>query len=156
MAVLVEGISVIVRRSAIDSEYAGGWPGFLSEVPNPTLCYDDDIVRIGFMEPSEVEAFVRHLERNGLRFLDEDTAIDIVVVDQQTGLTTGCDWLEFGKLNFGKEGKVSACWLYEGPRMGHGLHMRGTSMKLATPVGWEYEGSMSKKFWFIPGDQKKH
>jgi hypothetical protein len=37
MAVLVEAISVIVRRDAIDGAFDGGWRGFVSSVPNVTL-----------------------------------------------------------------------------------------------------------------------
>lgn len=45
MAVLVEAISVIVRRDAIRGKYPGGWQGFVAAVPNGTLCYDDDLAR---------------------------------------------------------------------------------------------------------------
>ena len=38
MAVLVEALSVIVRRDAIESRFSGGWPKFLSSIPNSTLC----------------------------------------------------------------------------------------------------------------------
>ena len=58
MAVLVEAISVVVRRDAIGARYPGGWRGFLSIVPNSTLCADDDLVRVGFMAPPDVEAFI--------------------------------------------------------------------------------------------------
>ena len=57
MAVLVEGISVIVRRDAIESKYDGGWDTFVDNVPNATLCADDEIARVGFMGPADVEAF---------------------------------------------------------------------------------------------------
>ena len=48
MAVLVEAISVIVRRDAINRSYDGGWAGFLSHVPNNTLCADHELARVGF------------------------------------------------------------------------------------------------------------
>jgi hypothetical protein len=69
MAVLVEGISVIVRRDAIGQRHADGWPGFLNTVPNETLCADDELARVGFMTPTEVEAYIHRLETRGLRFL---------------------------------------------------------------------------------------
>ena len=43
MAVLVEAISVIVRRNAIESKYRCGWKAFVDDVPNSTLCADDEI-----------------------------------------------------------------------------------------------------------------
>ena len=54
MAVLVEAISVIARRSAIESKYQGGWPTFTSDVPNATLCSDEKIARVGFTSPAAV------------------------------------------------------------------------------------------------------
>jgi hypothetical protein len=66
MAVLVEGISVIVRRDAVQSLYPGGWEGFVADAPNKTLCADPNLARVGFMAPDDVKAFVAQLERVGL------------------------------------------------------------------------------------------
>ena len=151
MAVLIEAISVVTRRAAIDAKYPGAWKAFVDESPNRTLCYDSDLARVGFMTPMDVGVFVEHLERNGMFFLVNGTAQDIAVVDQQQGPTTKCEWLEFARLPFGESGgTVSACWLFEGPRMGAGVHFRGLTMDLHTPPGWTFEDSLSKKFAFIP------
>jgi len=150
MAVLVEAISVIARRSAIDGKYPGGWPAFLIDVPNRTLCYDDALVRIGFMTPHDVGEYVQRLENNGLTFLVNDKAHDVAVVDQQQGPTTACDWLEFASLPFGNDGgRVSACWLFEGQRITAGIHMPGKSLELHTPPDWVFEGSLSQRFTFV-------
>lgn len=150
MAVLVEGISVIVRRDAIEAKYRGGWKAFTAYVPNSTLCIDEELARVGFMVPSDVEAFVKHLESGGLRFLDAGKSVDLAIADQQRGLTMECNWLEFGHLGFGASGHVSACWFFEGPRIAAGMNLRGQPMNLATPSGWEFEGSLSHKFGFVP------
>ena len=150
MAVLIEAISVIVRRDAISTKYQGGWPAFVSDAVNATLCSDDDIARVGFMNPADVETYIALLEGRGLRFLSDQRIVDIAVVDQQRGPTMACDWLEFAKLNFGDRGKVSACWLFEGPRIAAGGHLPAKQMDLATPAGWTYEGSLSEKFVFVP------
>jgi len=155
MAVLIEAISVVVRRGSIDQKYHGGWEAFLRAVPNATMCADGEIVRVGFMDPQDVESFVVDLERHGLRFLDDGKAIDLAVADQQRGLTAQCDWLEFGRVRFGDaEGKVAACWFFDGPRIASGIHMRSTSMQLATPAGWQFEGSLSQRFGFVPSGQE--
>jgi len=65
MAVLVEAISVIVRRKAIDHSYPGGWDAFVAEVPNKTLCADDQLARVGFMTPQDVQNFIRALGDRG-------------------------------------------------------------------------------------------
>jgi hypothetical protein len=69
MAVLVEGISAIVRVQAIHDRCAGGWPAFDDNVPNNTLCSDNEVARVGFMMPADCEAFVGGLERHGLSAL---------------------------------------------------------------------------------------
>jgi hypothetical protein len=151
VAVLVEAISVIIRRSSIKNRYSGGWSSFVSSVPNATLCYDDTLVRIGFISPYEVREFIDGVSAKGLKFIEDGRCIDLAVVDQQRGMTRPCDWLEFGRLPFGEAGgQVSACWLFEGERRGWGLHFRGKSMTLAVPVCWKYEGSLSNEFTFIP------
>ena len=154
MAVLVEGISVIVRRDSIDRAYRGGWDAFVASVPNATLCFDGEIARVGFMAPQKVGNYIDVLAERGLTFLEDDKAKDIAVADQQRGLTASCEWLEFGRLRYGEgDDKVSACWLFEGSRIAAGIHMRGRSMQLSTPSGWEFEGSLSQKFSFIPTDE---
>jgi len=153
MAVLVEAISVVVRRDAIDRAYKGGWAAFVRNVPNATLCTDEELARIGFMSPPDTERYLDHLISHGLAFLREGKAMDLVVVDQQQGPTSPCDWVEFAKLPFtpgGPEARISACWIFEGPRMAVGIHLSGREFLLATPPGWEYENSLSHRFTFIP------
>src|SRR5215467_646371 len=134
MAVLVEAISVVVRRDAIDRAFDGGWRAFVSSVPNATLCTDDQIARVGFMDPKAVENFVKGLEAAGLVFLRSGRCVDIAVIDQQRGPTMPCEWIEFAQIPFGKSGgKVAACWLFEGPRLAVGIHFPGKSIELATP-----------------------
>ena len=154
MAVLVEAISVIVRRDAIDKRFQGGWREFENVVPNCTLCADDELVRVGFMSPPDVEAFVRHLEKGGLTFVKNGQAVDIAVVDQMRGPTMPADWLEFAHLSLGETGdKVAACWLFEGPRIASGIHMSAKGMTLATPDGWNYDNSLSANFKFVGNDE---
>ena len=154
MAVLVEGISVVVRLSAIETKVSGGWDQFRSLVPNSTLCADDELARVGFLMPDRVAAFVELLEDQGLAFLVGGEAVDLAVVDQQAGLTVNCDWLEFSRFRWGKESDedrfVGACWLYEGKRIGFGPVMPAKGFSLATPPGWKFEGSLSQKFSFTP------
>jgi hypothetical protein len=149
MAVLVEATSVVLRRDSIARLYPSGWEAFVVAVPNATLCYDDDIARVGFLSPFEVERYVKDLQRCGLEFMDNGKYVDVAIVDQRQGLVSKCDWLEFGRFPMGT-GQMSACWLFVGPRMAAGIHMKGTSMDISTPPGWQFEGSLSQSFRFIP------
>jgi hypothetical protein len=138
MAVLVEGISGVVRVEAIRDRYPGGWPAFRAGAPNETLCSDDELARLGFMVPGDVEAFIESLERSGLRFLDAGSAMDCVVVDQLRGPTVSCQWIEFGRVPV-DGGEVAACRL-----------AGSQSNLLITPDGWSYAGSLSQTFGFVP------
>lgn len=142
MAVLVEGISVIVRGSSIESRYPGGWSAFAKGVPNDTFCADTKLARIGFMQPSDVKDFIAELEALGLRYADAGMAIDIVVVDQQRGPTTTCEWVEFGHVDVGPDQQVSVCRL-----------TGDTENVLASPDAWAYEGSLSQTFGFVPSGE---
>lgn len=149
MAVLVEGISVVIRLDAVDRVVPDGREALKALIPNATFCSDGELARVGFLSPGDTEVFVDELKTHGLQFIVDGKCKDIAVVDQQRGLTVPCDWLEFAHLRM-SDGKVGACWLFEGPRVAAGLHMKGTSIELATPAGWEYEGSLSQKFTFSP------
>lgn len=135
MAVLVEAISVIVRRLAIDERFKGGWSAFQHTIPNATGCYDDELARVGFMTPSDVEAFISVLEAGGLIFRRDGQAVDIAVVDQLRGPSVPAPWLEVGRIEiFNPPIKVCACW----PA---GQKLDGIAM----PVGWKFEGSLSDR-----------
>jgi hypothetical protein len=120
-------------------------------VPNATLCTDGQLARIGFMDPKDVEGFVGHLPSRGLQFLSQGKCVDIAVVDQQRGSTMSCDWLELARAPFGKEGgRVAICWLFDGPRVAAGLHLPESSLDLAIPEGWTYEGPLASVFSLCP------
>ena len=155
MAVLVEGISVLIRLDSVQEKMDGGDARLKLLIPNATFCSDGELARVGFMDPAAVGLFIDELKECGLTFIEDRKAIDIVVCDQQSGPTTDCDWLEFGHLPI-DGGKVGAGWLFEGERMGHGLHFKGLEISFAAPNGWKFKGSMSDKFHFVPNDTSKH
>ena len=77
MAVLIEAISVVVRADVLLQKFPGGWEAFKSIIPNQTLCADNEIVRVGFMSPQDVESFVKKLQDAGLEFL---LRISVIVI----------------------------------------------------------------------------
>jgi hypothetical protein len=130
VSVLAEALSVIVVRDAVQAVYPGGAEGFERDCPNQTFCADPHLLRVGFMNPYDVEAFVRGLEAVGLRFSDTGPT-DICVVDQLTGPTIPCDWLAFER----SEGGYSLCWLRDKPKG-----------EMAVPSGWSPENSRGMIF----------
>jgi tetratricopeptide (TPR) repeat protein len=133
MAVLIEAFSVIVRISSIEKKFKGGWNAFLETIPNSTFCRDEYIARIGFMNPDDVQAFIEHMEVNGLLFKENGASTDIAVADQLRGPTTDVPWLTFGRIS-NDSINIMACAL-EGKELN----------KVAFPQNWKYEGSLSDK-----------
>lgn len=138
MAVLIEAISVIVRISAIQDRYPGGWEAFRDAAPNQTLCADNRMARVGFMSPVDVESFVKELEKKGLVYLEGGESIDIAVADQQRGFTCKCNWADCGSVNIDGN-NIKACQA-----------VGDDSFQLMTPDGWKYEGSLSQTYAFAP------
>lgn len=140
MAVLVEGISVIVQVRSIHERLPGGWDAFRDAVPNATLCSDNEVARVGFMSPADTKAYVGQLEEAGLVYFANGHAKDIVVADQQRGFGSRCDWAEFGRIDLDGDPRrqVAACRLV------------GSSEQLFLPDGWIYEESLSSQFLFVP------
>jgi hypothetical protein len=139
MAVLVEAISAIIRVQAIHERYPGGWTSFVSKAPNRTLCSDNELARIGFMTPDDCKGFVDYLNGFGIVFLQIGEALDIVIADQMSGFTVPCKWADFGQIELSPGQTVSA------------VQMKGaTDKRLFHPAGWQYEGSLSQQFGFVP------
>jgi hypothetical protein len=153
MAVLIEGISVVVRRDAIDSKMDGGWERFKLLIPNSTFCHDGEVARVGFLDPAEVGGFIELLNEHGLTYIENDNneakPIDMIVVDQQRGPVTDCEWIEFSHLGI-DGGKIGAAWFWCAPRIaGAGTYMK-PDMTIAMPAGWHFKDSLSDKFEFVP------
>ena len=145
MAVLIEANSVIIRAEALIARFAGGWAAFKERVPNQTLCTDNEIVRVGFVFPDDVEPFIGMLERNGLIHLREGEAIDIAVAVQLRGIDWRCSWLELGHVDLGNDPRrrIAACRL-------PGI----ASKQIVTPPGWEFEGSLSQIYGVACSEHK--
>jgi len=144
VAILVEAISVVVKRSVIDSKFPGGWEALVESCPNQTLCADSHLARVGFMSPDDVESYVKQLEKQGVVYLQDNQAIDMVVVDQQSGPTANCKWLLFGHVNLDRD---------PAKRVAGGQMVDTEQEPLLTPDGWEYEESLSQTFSFAPTGQ---
>src|SRR5262245_13398295 len=132
MAVLIEAISVVVRRDAVEARFSGAMAGFLRTIPNRTFCNDQDLFRVGFMNFSDADAYVASLEAGGLTYRRNDATVDIAMVLQKKGPMTASPWLEYRDIESDVM-KLSICWLAGGEPKG-----------LAVPQGWTYEGSLSK------------
>src|SRR4051794_12304654 len=137
MTVLVEGISVIIRRDRL--------PPSLADLSSRTdiwdtrtLCADDELVAVAFMAPADVKGCVDRLQSHGLIHTGDGAAKDLVVVDQLRGPTTPCEWIDVYRVEI-EGNSVMAC------------RLRGSAVNtVAAPLGWDYDNSLSKSFGFVP------
>lgn len=137
MAVLIEAVSVVVRRAAAEARYAGGMQAFARSIPNRATCADRHLLCVGFMATRDAEAYVESLEAGGLRCrrgvepAADDEAVDVAVVSQRRGPWIALSWLKYATVeNDGR--KLDVCWL-AGEAPGD----------VAVPNGWVYEKSLS-------------
>jgi len=135
MAVLVEAISVVIRRETIEEKYPGGVDQYAKDCPNRTICIDEEIVRVGFMTPADTCAFIGDLERLGFNYIEDEAFDEIAVVDQFDGMVMPCDWLEcLNLVIFEGDIRVSVC------------NSKGKALgDVVFPYGWNYETSLSKR-----------
>jgi hypothetical protein len=149
MAVLVEGISVVIRRDAIAGKLDGGWQRFIGIVPNRTLCYDDFLARVGFMSPMDVENFCNHLVKMGLSLFENVHFADMAVVDQREGPTMPCDWLQFRHIEFmDPPMKIASAAFIPPDESGNQPEEGG--FRVSFPENWKYENSLSQEYQFTP------
>ena len=144
MAVLIEALSVVIRCEAIVKKFLGGANAFMAALPNNSLCSDGELACVNFMVPADVQAYVEYLTDKGLTFKRSDKAIDIVVVDQQRGVTIACDWVDFGETdwNSNPDQPISVCCA------------KPTKLSnVVVPEGWNYEKSLSANYKYFDGEQ---
>ncbi|MDE0004428.1 MAG: hypothetical protein OXQ29_17200 [Rhodospirillaceae bacterium] len=145
MAVLIEGISVVIRVDAIKSRYPGGWEAFKANAPNATCCSDRELVRVGFMAPRDARDFVKSLEDLGLIYLEGGTARDMVAVDQLKGPAAPCETIECGYM-----------FLEDDPeRRVLVARLNGSKQELVyTPDDWMFETSLTRSFGYVPEEKR--
>jgi hypothetical protein len=146
MAVLVEGISVIVRSRPVKELGKGYWMRFQLQTPSRTLSADGELFSVSFLSADAAMEYVFDMIGLGLTYRNGETAEDISVVDMLRGPLIDTPWLQFAKLGTvdAREDKIAVCWLYEGSGdSGSGTYLPSGDMDIATPKGWTYEKSIS-------------
>lgn len=143
MPVIVEAITVLIRRKAIDEKYPGGYLAFDQEAPTmgpvDTLVADDDIAAVAFMAPVDVKQYCEYLGKFGIG--SPENPVDLAVIDQFTGAVTPCDWIE------------TAGQVVEGGGPVLTARLVGSSDEtLVVPGGWSWEHSITKNTFFMPNE----
>lgn len=133
MSVLVEALSVIVRRSSLDAMFPGGAEAYLAaarapESPARFGVSDEELTSVSFLTPEDATRFIEALVEQGLTETEEGTPGDIAFVDQHYGPSVECPWIQWAKHDDG----FTYCWL-AGREPGD----------VAVPEGWSPAQSMS-------------
>ena len=136
MSILVEALTIVVRRITLDLSYPGGHAAWIARhqadsAPARYVSVDDHLVGVSFFSDA-LEEELAHLADAGLVVLDDEEFQDIAVVDQAEGLGFPCSWLEWMRppVDGDRAPLYSMVWL-------HGTDP-GT---LAVPDGWTAGGS---------------
>ncbi len=134
MSVLIEGFNVVAKRSTVSERYPGGFASFLEDCPVAAVCADDYIVRVGFMDPRDLDAYAAALEDNGLHMIIDNKYGDFAIIYGDSRLDRACPWLEFGRLGDGKR----IAW-----------EAGSDPGRVVVPEGWSREAAMI----YIPQDR---
>lgn len=158
MAILIEGISIVIRRNALEkhiddfiiAEKFNPWWMALDSYTDNTLvcisnqnpsCADNLEIEDGdvFIFPNCITGVIEALERTGCTFMKDGQAIDIAIVDSISGILTPVSWLNFTRISINDgEGEVGACW-------SHNDAIPSDGLSLSASKYWGYTDSPSKK-----------
>ena len=102
MAVGLEFVSLVLKRSAIDLKYPGGSDAYLKECGDCvgiSVSYDEFLIRQSAMSSRDLEQLIQSWQSYGLivrkRVKSKMSWIDMCVVHAFCGPSKPCDWLAF-------------------------------------------------------------
>jgi len=148
MAVLVEMISVVIRKESIEQKISlNKYLNLMEYIVNHPSCMDDDLLCIHMNSPVMTSEFVDFSQQCNLNW-----GKDFIIVDQNDGPTTECDWIQFGRVGrnlfktFEDDMGIAICSFYDGPKnFGSGFYLFDIdNFQVFFPREWKYEGSMSQ------------
>ena len=93
MAIQIQFINLIVRKSTLESKYQGGLEQFIKDMPNESFKEDDELVRYGCMNGLDLENFIDLILKRGLEYKGEETD-DFEVIYTFSGASWKVSWLE--------------------------------------------------------------
>ena len=135
MAVLIEGVCLLLRCEAVAKLYPGGVSALAEACTAEAVCADDDLMALTFDDSDAAEDYLAELEQYGFRHLYNDMAVDAVLADPHLGPVSPCGWAEYGQAEVDSDPskRVALC------------AMPGTDWNdLCVPRGWRFRGSRSE------------
>ena len=115
MAIMIEGVSVVINFESVLLKYKGGLGQFLFEIPNvKNYCVDGKLARVKFETHDEANFYLSHLAVSGLKIVpftsDEPFWSDAVLVDQAFGPSHVVYWFNLGRKLLKGDLNVMIAW----------------------------------------------
>jgi hypothetical protein len=112
LAVLIDGLCVVIARETLDALYHGGCDEYLRYMGRGAfgaryVCADEHLTCAGLSTPSKTRVFVDCLRALGIEAGDEFDPGHSAFVRQRLGLIIPCPWIEWALRGDG----VTFCWL---------------------------------------------
>ena len=132
MSVIVEAVSVVVKRNSIQTKFPGGWSSFRSIVFSQySMCADSSLASVSFLAAKDAHSYTKFLEEVGFVYLQ-----DFAIADQTQGLKDSCDWCYITNFEIDNNPATAVT----------GCKLEGCSeTKLYVPPSWEFKGSLSQR-----------
>lgn len=116
MAIVVEALTLIIRRLTLDLQYPGGSEKYLEELGDPSfnarwICADEDLTAASFLSDHLGRA-LEHISERGLLISDESGYVDAAILDELTGPTLTCEWMEWAR----SDDDLTRAWVAGGER----------------------------------------
>lgn len=101
MSIPIEFINLIIRKSTLETKYQRGLEQFVNDIPNQSFREDEELVRYGCMNGSDLEGFIDLILERGLEYKEKETE-DFVIINTYSGFSWEVSWLEHDYTN---------CWI---------------------------------------------
>ncbi len=141
MAVLIEGVSIVVRIATIKVRHDGGLEDFFEWISGFRYCYDDHLVAVHFKRNDTVREILDQIKQRPMRLKNEAGSWETLAVVHQVfaSALAPCEWLVVGR---NSDGAVFACMKEQEQNPG----------SVSVPEGWQFKGSRSQKYTHRPLD----
>jgi hypothetical protein len=102
MSILVESRTVIVRRLTLNASWPGGTDAYLTASLSPDsltslACADDTLAAVSFASASSCQVWLDRLADRGIVHVDDKHSADVVCIDELSGPSAPCDWIEWSR-----------------------------------------------------------
>ena len=177
MPVLIEGVSVLLRKGSIHERYKGGYAQFLFDLNDyVSFTASNQLLCVAYKTHDEARALLKMLANKGMRVAlinEEDPArTDAVLVDQVFGSSVRVWWIDLipvsrsrkmkaevengpreaskGELKESSQEHILIAATYEETDEKEELRIRNWDRgEIAYPLDWKYENSKSLDLEFL-------